>query len=212
MLWAVRQELPSGVQFAFNWYRHWATLVIRAGDGTSHFLYSQEGVTHGYPLDMVAYGLGIPPLIRELYKAFPGVTQPWYVDDARAGVTFEGIRLHLDNLVVRGPLHGYSLEPTKSVLVMSPRNVPQEETFFMGYGLSTVTGSHYLRHFVGSKAAQDPWLGEKVERWQDSVATLYQVARRHPHTAYSGLQQSLQKEWAFVQRVTLNIRMTFQAV
>ena len=64
MLWAVRHEWPSGEQFEFNCYRHWATLVIRAGDGTGHFLYSKEGVTQGDTLTMVAYGMGILPLIR----------------------------------------------------------------------------------------------------------------------------------------------------
>ena len=59
MLRAVRHEWPSGVRLAFNCYYHWATLVIREGYGTSHFLNSKEGVTQGYPLDMVVYGLGI---------------------------------------------------------------------------------------------------------------------------------------------------------
>ena len=34
MLWAVRHEWPSGLQFTFNCYLHWATLVVRdIGDG-----------------------------------------------------------------------------------------------------------------------------------------------------------------------------------
>ena len=28
------------------------------------------------------------------------------------------------------------------------------------------------------------------------------VAHKHPHSAYAGLQKSLQQEWSFVQRVT----------
>ena len=63
MLWAMRHEWPSGARFSFNCYRHWSTLVIRAGYGTGNFLYSKEVVTHGDPVDMVAYGLGILPLI-----------------------------------------------------------------------------------------------------------------------------------------------------
>ena len=42
MLWAVRNESPSGAQFTFNCYRHWATLVVRdMGDGSGHFLHSK---------------------------------------------------------------------------------------------------------------------------------------------------------------------------
>ena len=64
MLWVVRHEWISGACFEFNCYRHYATLVIRTGDGTGHFLYSKEGVTQGDTLTMVAYGMGILPLIR----------------------------------------------------------------------------------------------------------------------------------------------------
>ena len=59
MLWAVRSEWPSGSQFMFNCYRHWATLVVwYTGDGSGHFLHSKEGVTQGDPLVMVAYDMG----------------------------------------------------------------------------------------------------------------------------------------------------------
>ena len=62
-----------------------------------------------------------------------------------------------------------------------------------------MTGSRYLGGFVGSKEVQDRWLREKLEGWRDSVATLAGVERRHPQTAYEGLQKSPQQEWSFVQ-------------
>ena len=141
MLGAVTFEWPSDTRFSFNCYRHWATLVIRAGDGTGHFLFSKEGMTQGDPLAMVAYGLGILPLICELQQAHPSVTHPWYTDAAGEGGTFEGIHLHLDNMVVRGPPRGYFPEPTKSIFVVSLRNVLRAEAFFQGYRLQIVTGS-----------------------------------------------------------------------
>ena len=79
-------------------------------------------------------------------EAHPGVTQPWYADYSGVGSTFGGIRSEL----------------AKSILVVSPRNVLQAEAFFRGYGLQIMTGSRYLGGFVGSKAVQDCWLGEKV--------------------------------------------------
>ena len=76
MLWAVRHEWPSGAQFDFKFNRHWATLVLSdTGDGSGHFLHSKEGVTHGYPLAMIAYDIGVIPLIRELWGAHPCKTQ-----------------------------------------------------------------------------------------------------------------------------------------
>ena len=168
-------------------YLHWYTLVIRAGDGTVHLLLRKEEVNQGEPLAMVEYGMGILLLIRKLQQSHPGINHPWYADDSGASGTFEGIRHHLDDLMVRGPPQGLFLEPTKSILVVSSWNFPRAEAFFRSYGLQIVTGSLYLGGFWGTKEAQEHYLGEKVEGWQYSVATLAVVACRHPQTAYASL-------------------------
>ena len=51
-----------------------------------------------------------------------------------------------------------------------------------------------------------------MEGWADSVRTLAGVARKHPQSAYAGLQTSLQQEWSFVQRVTPGISNAFGPV
>ena len=72
MLWDVRHEWLSGAQFTFNCYRHWATLVVwDTSDRSGHFLHSKESVTQGDPLDIIAYGIGVLPIIRELRNAHP---------------------------------------------------------------------------------------------------------------------------------------------
>ena len=144
MLQVVRHEWTSGARFAFNCYLHWPTLVIRECDGAGHLIQIKEGVTQGDPTGMITYGLGILPLIRDLQTSHPGVTKPWYVNDAGTGGTFSGIRGHLDDLMVRFPLWGYFLEPTKSILVVFLRNIPRGKYLFHGYGLEIVTGSRYI--------------------------------------------------------------------
>ena len=151
------------MRFAFNCYRHWSTQVIRAGYGMGQFLFRKEGVTQGDTLVMVEYGIGIIPFIRECKKTHTGITHPWYADDAGSGGNFEGIWQHLDDLMVRGGPRGYFTELTKSILVVSPRNVPRVEALFRGYGLQIATVSRFLGGFVGIKEAQDRWKGEKVD-------------------------------------------------
>ena len=96
MLWTIRHEWPAGARFAFNCYRHWATLVIRGKQGTCVVIFSKEGVTQGDPLSMFGYGIGVLPLIRRLKEEFPSVKQPWYADDAGAGGHFTELRAFME--------------------------------------------------------------------------------------------------------------------
>ena len=124
MLWAVCHEWTSGAQFAFNCYCYWATLVVwDRGDGSGHFLHSKEGVTQGYPLAMIAYGIGVLPLTRELWDSHPQVTQSWYADDVVGGGKFQQILEHFRDLQARGPDRGYYPDPTKSISVIAPGNI-----------------------------------------------------------------------------------------
>ena len=103
----------------------------------------------------------------------------------------------------RGPPHGYFSEPTKSILVVAPQNVERAEDFFRGMEVKVVAGSGCLGGYVGDREAEDSWLAEKVQGWIEKVKTLSGVALKHPQSAYSGLQKSLQHELAFMQRVLL---------
>ena len=47
--------------------------MIRDGGRTGHFLFSKEGVTQGYPLLMIVYGLRVLLLVRELQILYPKV-------------------------------------------------------------------------------------------------------------------------------------------
>ena len=65
---------------------------------------------------------------------------------------------------------------------------------------------------MGELGAEQRWVQTKVEGWAESVKTLAGVARKHPQSAYAGLQKSLQQEWAFVQRVTPGTGNPFRPV
>ena len=89
MVWTVQHLWTSRARFVFNCYRHWSSLVLRNGNGTSRFLKIVWGVTQGYPLGMIAYVIGILPLIKNFKKYFTNVTQPCYADNVGAPYTQE---------------------------------------------------------------------------------------------------------------------------
>ena len=51
--------------------------------------------------------------------------------------------------------------------------------------------------------------GTWVEKFGENLSG---VTFKHPQSSYAGLQKSLQQEWVFVQRVTLDIRDAFGPV
>ena len=175
-------------------------------------MHSKEGVTKGDPLVMIPYGKGALPLIRELRNAHPRVTQPWYADDAGAGGTFQQVQEHFWYLQVRRPARGYYQEPKKSILFVALGNVAWAEEHFRGHGIRVVMRHRYLGGFIGDADAERGWLREKIRGWIESVKLLAGVAHKHPQSAYAGLKKSLQKEWDFVQRVTLGVRDAFGPV
>ena len=108
MIWDVQYEWPSGMQFIFNYYRHWATLGVQNLEGLCHFLHIREVVTQGEPLDMIEYGIGVLPIIQELQDTQPRITQPWYADDTGAGGSFGNIFAHFKYIQAGGPLRDTS--------------------------------------------------------------------------------------------------------
>ena len=52
----------------------------------------------------------------------------------------------------------------------------------------------------------------KTDAWATAVTALAKVCKRYPQLAYAGLQKSLQQEWQFLQRVTVEISTEFESV
>jgi hypothetical protein len=98
---------------------------------------------------MVAFGLELMPLIRRLKEELPTVHQLWYADDAAAGSSFSKIREFMNFLQKHGPSYGYFLEPSKSILIVTPENKAAAESTFADKGFTIVTGHRYLGGFIG---------------------------------------------------------------
>jgi hypothetical protein len=198
MVWTVRFKWTSGARFVFNCYRHWAILVIRAGNRLALFIFSKEGVTQGNPLAMVAYGISLLPLIRRLKDEFPSVEQPWYADDAGAGGKFADLRRYSLRLQEISPSYGYFPEPDKSILVVKDHNNERAKAYFEDLGFKVVRGSRYLGGFLGEASTQQTWVVKQTAKWADPVGELSMVAKRYPQAAYAGPTRSLQQEWQFL--------------
>jgi hypothetical protein len=176
------------------------------------FLLSKEGVTQGCPLAMVAFGLAVMPLVRQLKREVHQVHQAWYADDAAADADFTSIKIFMERLIELGPDYGYYPEASKSILVVSEVNKAAAEPYFCDMKLKVVTRSRYLGGFIGSDRDLHEWLKDNVSTWEHAIGELSMLATKYPQSAYTGLQKFLQNEWQSVQRVKPGIGEHFQRV
>ena len=90
---------------------------------------------------MVAYGIGLPPLIKRLKLAHTDIAQPWYVDDTGALCTLDNIGLYFNSLKRYGLGHGYYPEPSKSVVIVHLDNLAAGKYFGLCHGFKVCTGA-----------------------------------------------------------------------
>ena len=121
----------SGACLVFNFYHHWSSLVLRNGNGTAIFLHSREVVTQGGPITMITYGIVILPLINNLKREIPDVTQPWYADAAGDLGTFARIETYFDSLKRQVMGLGYYRKLSNSVLIVTPNITCARAHLFM---------------------------------------------------------------------------------
>ena len=83
---------------------------------------------------MVAYGIGIIPLIKNLKTLFPDVTHPWYTENDSARGAFVNFELYFNLLKRFVPRCGYYPKPSKSVLLVHPENPEYRKRFGLSHG------------------------------------------------------------------------------
>ena len=134
-------------------------------NGTASILHSREGVTQGGLLAMIAYGIGVLPLIKNLIREIPDITQPWYADYAGSLGEFARFKTYFDSLTRQGPVQVYQPYPTKRVLIVRPENLEARKVFKSHHGFSVCTGARYLGGYIGDDKSKLGWLRERTLMW-----------------------------------------------
>ena len=106
---------------------------------------------------MIAYGIGIFPIIKNLKQEIPDVTQPWYADNAGALRTFAIPETCFDSLTRQVPGQGYHPESTKSVLIVHPENLESGKEIRARHVFRVCMSACYIWGYIGdNKSKRNP--------------------------------------------------------
>ena len=116
---------------------------------------------------MIAYGIGILPLINNLKREIPNVTQPWYSDNAGSLVAFARIETYFYSLTWNGPGRRYYLESSNSVLILHPENIKAGKEFGARQIFKVFPSAHYLGGSIGDDKSKSDWQREHTLTWHN---------------------------------------------
>ena len=129
---------------------------------------------------MVAYGIIILTLIKQLKSEFYDVIQPWYVDDAGALGTFANVELYFNFIKQLRPGRGCYPETSKRVLIVYPYNIQSRELFGLRHKFKVCTGARYLGSFIGDEKFKCDWLDERTNTWEYKTTKTRKTAGKNP--------------------------------
>ena len=128
-------------------------------------LHIRKGVKQEEQLDMVAYGIWVPLLIKQLNETHPDITQPCYNDDTGALGTYNNIELYFYLLKHSGPGHGYYPKPSKSVLIVHPDNFEMVKQFVLHHKFKVCTGTCDIGYFIRNNKYTPDWMHDHTATW-----------------------------------------------
>ena len=119
------------------------------------------------------------------------------------------IRKWLDRLLDQGEAFGYHVEPTKSIIIVSPDLVQQLTDIFGDLDIKVATSARFLGGCIGEPDGVKSFVKGRVETCVSSVNCLAAAARKYPQSAYWALNLSLSCEWSYLQGVVPGVEEEF---
>ena len=89
----------------------------------------------------------------------------------------------------------------KTWLIVKPTYFSDAQRLFEGTSVQvTVEGKSHLGAALGSRLFTEQYVSEKVDPWSSCVAKLSDIAKVHPHAAYSAFTHGLCNKWTYFLR------------
>ena len=129
--------------------------------------------------------------------------QLWFADDAAAAGRLQALKQWWDRLAERGPQYGYSVNPSKTWLVVKECHLNSAKELFKDTGVQVTTkGKVYLGSFIGPDDKKDLFVQDRVDSWLGELEELSSIVITQPHAAFCAFTHGVMNKWRYLFRTT----------
>ena len=150
---------------------------------------------------MAFYALATLPLVQRRQDRNKKVRHSCYADDSGAAVGILELHGWFDDIRKEGELFGYSVNCSKSVLLVKPEFAETARGMFADTSVQIVfEGVRYLGSAIGEAAFRESFVCDRVVEWGTELDRLADIARTKPQAAYAALTHGLRGRWTYIFR------------
>ena len=94
---------------------------------------------------------------------------------------------------------------------MKPQYLDSATALFQGTNVQiTCLGQRHFGAAIGSRSFTEEYVSKKVKLWCDGILTLSNIAKTHPHSAYTAFVHGVLHKWNYVMRTVDLVGSLFQ--
>ena len=169
-------------------------------------LKSEEGTTQGDPIAMAVYALGLSVLRNKISQNNAGAKHIAYADDLVGTGKLQEIKNLWDEIYKHGPPLGYTLNATKSCLIVKDEMKDLATDIFKNTGIMITTeGQKHLGAVIGSPEFKRIFTKNLIDKWVLELQELSEIVKTEPHAAYSNFVFSFKMKWNYYRRAIPNL-------
>ena len=157
---------------------------------------------------MSLYAIGITPLLSAIMPSEPGDTLKHVVfaDDITGAGKLENLKKWWDAIIENGKFIGYSVNVTKSWLIVKEQHLQDATATFANTGIQVTTeGRRQLGAVIGSVSFKDKYVNTLIDQWICQVNRLSEIAKIEPHAAYTAFTHGLKHRYTYAMSTIPNI-------
>ena len=151
-------------------------------------------MTQGYPLAMVAYGIGDLPLIKNLKSSHHVVNQPCKSYNTGDIIKYNNIKLYFNFLKHSILGRGYYPKSTKIVQIVHTDNLETQKQFGLRHGFKVFTGARYLGSVIRDNNYEWDCLQDYIDTWENNIYTISETAVKYPQERYATVFRAIQSK------------------
>ena len=147
------------------------------------------------------YSVNTSTIIHTLRNDIPMVKQVWLADDSAGAGKISPVFSCYKYLGKEGKKYGYIVNRSKSWLITKSESLATEAKLLFGEEVNiTWEGKRHLGAVIGSKDYNDIFCGEKISKWKEELATLVEIAKSQPQSAYIAFTKGYKNKFTYLMR------------